>query len=55
MTAVSADPHGAWVTRQDRNVTGDMGSEGSTARFLVRDREAKCVAGFDEVFQSDGA
>jgi hypothetical protein len=28
-----------------------MGSEGSTAKFLVRDRDTKCVAGFDDVFQ----
>jgi hypothetical protein len=32
-----------------------MGSEGSTAKFLVRDRDTKCVTGFDEVLQSECA
>jgi hypothetical protein len=36
-------------------VTGDIVGEGITAKFLVRDRDTKYVAGFDEVFRSEGA
>jgi transposase InsO family protein len=36
-------------------VTGDIVDEGITAKFLVRDRDTKYVAGFDEVFRSEGA
>jgi putative transposase len=48
-------PHAGWVTQQARNVTGDIVDEGITANFLVRDRDTKYVASFDEVFRSEGA
>ena len=43
------------MTQQARNVTGDIDDERITARFLVRDRDTKYVASFDEVFRSEGA
>jgi hypothetical protein len=55
ITGVTAHPHAAWVTQQARNVTGDIVDEGVKAKFLVRDRDTKYVAGFDEVFRSEGA
>ena len=55
ITGVTAHPHGAWVTQQARNVTGDIADEGVTVTFLVRDRDAKYVAAFDEAFRSEGA
>jgi transposase InsO family protein len=36
-------------------VTGDIDDEGITAKFLVRDRDTKYVASFDEVFRNEGA
>jgi len=35
-------------------VTVDLGNGGVTPRFLIRDRDTKYVAGFDEVFRSEG-
>jgi putative transposase len=55
ITGVTAHPHAAWVTQQARNVTGDIVDEGVKTKFLVRDRDTKYVAGFDEVFRSEGA
>jgi transposase InsO family protein len=55
ITGVTAHPHAGWVTQQARNVTGDIVDEGITASFLVRDRDTKYVASFDEVFRSEGA
>jgi hypothetical protein len=46
---------GNWVTPQARNVIGDIVDEGITVKFLVRDRDTKYVAAFDEVFRSEGA
>ena len=55
ITGVTAHPHAGWVTQQARNVTGHIVDEGITAKLLVRDRDTKYVAGFDEVFRSEGA
>ena len=54
-TGVTAYPHAGWVTQQARNITGDIVDEGITASFLVRNRDTKYVASFDEVFRSEGA
>ena len=55
ITGVTAHLKGAWVTQQARNVAGDIVDERIDFRFLVRDRDAKYVASFDEVFRSEGA
>jgi transposase InsO family protein len=55
ITGVTAHPNAAWVTQQARNVTGDLADAGAAAKFLVRDRDTKYVASFDEVFKADGA
>ena len=52
LAGVTANPDGRWVTQQARNlslsgVLDDLG-------FLIRDRDTKFVAGFDEVFRTDG-
>jgi transposase InsO family protein len=55
ITGVTAHPKGTWVTQQARNVAGDIVGERIDVRFLVRDRDAKYVASFDEIFRSEGA
>ena len=54
ITGVTDHPNAAWVTQQARNVTSDFADEEITARFLVRDRDTKYVASFDEVFRAEG-
>jgi transposase-like protein len=52
---VTAHPNAAWVTQQARNVAGDIADTGIDVKFLVRDRDTKYVANFDEVFRSENA
>jgi putative transposase len=58
-----ATPHGAlggrdiksqpsWVTQQARNLVARWGT--IPFRFLIRDRDAKYVSAFDEIFRSEG-
>jgi len=50
----AAHPHGAWVTQQARNVTGDLADVDITTKFMLRDRDTKYVTSFDEVFAAEG-
>jgi putative transposase len=45
-------PTGAWVTQGARNLGLDLADHG--ARLLIRDRDSKYSATFDEVFRSSG-
>ncbi len=47
----TANPTGAWVTRQARNLGLDFSGQG--VRFLIRDRDSKYSVPF-EVFRSEG-
>jgi hypothetical protein len=51
---ISAHPTGSFVTQVARNLAGDLTENGRSFRFLIRDRDAKFTAGFDEVFVSEG-
>ena len=48
----TANPTGAWVTQQARNLGLDFSDQG--VRFLIRDRDSKYSGPFDEVFRSEG-
>ena len=54
LTGVTANPAGAWVIQQARNLTMVLAERARPVRFLVRDRDAKFTASFDEVFRSEG-
>ena len=51
---VTANPNSAWVTQQARNISFDLSEHHRSFRFLIRDRDSKYTASFDEVFRSDG-
>jgi len=55
LAGVTANPDGAWVTQQARNLLLILGERGRHLRFLLRDRDAKFSRSFDDVFRSEGA
>jgi putative transposase len=55
LAGVTANPNGAWVTQQARNLLMVLSDRGRRLGFLVRDRDAKFCRGFDDVFRSEGA
>ena len=55
LAGVTANPDGAWVAQQARNLLLVLGERGRQLRFLLRDRDAKFSRAFDDVFRSEGA
>jgi putative transposase len=51
---VTANPNGAWVTQQARNLLLVLEERGRRLHFLLCDRDAKFPRSFDEVFRSEG-
>ena len=45
---------GCFVTQVARNLAGDLTEHARSFRFLIRDRDAKFTATFDEVFACEG-
>jgi putative transposase len=53
LAGVTANPHGAWVAQQARNLM-KLADQEQRPWFLIRDRDSKLTAAFDEVFRSEG-
>jgi putative transposase len=55
LAGVTPNPDSAWVAQQARNAAMDLDDQELPARFLLRDRDAKFIGSFDEVFSSEEA
>jgi putative transposase len=55
LAGVTANPNGAWVTQQARNLMLVLGERERWLRLVLRDRDAKFTRSFDDVFCAEGA
>src|SRR5665811_340742 len=51
---VTDHPTGAFVTQVARNFVGDLADRTRFIKFLIRDRDTKFTASFEEVFRTEG-
>jgi putative transposase len=54
LAGVTANPDGGWIVQQARNLTMTLAEQKQRHRVLIRDRDSKFTAAFDEVFRSEG-
>jgi putative transposase len=52
LLGVTTNPAMAWIVQVARNFTSDLEDAGRRFRFLIRDRDTKFTAPFDEVFRA---
>jgi hypothetical protein len=50
LTGITAHPDAAWVAQQARNLIVTLAEQEQSHRILIRDRDRKFTAAFDEVF-----
>jgi putative transposase len=55
LAGVTANPNGAWVAQQARNLLLVLGEQRRRVQFLLRDRDAKFWRLFDDLFRAEGA
>jgi putative transposase len=54
LAGCTANPSGAWVAQQARQLAWGLGERSIRVRFLIRDRDSKFTRDFDTVFRSEG-
>src|SRR6266545_8091450 len=54
IAGATRSPDSASVTQQARNVAATLDEQGTSLRFLIRDRDAKFTRSFDAVFEAEG-
>lgn len=52
LIGITANPVGEWVTQQARNLSFVLAEQSRSKEFLIRDRDTKFTATFDEVFRT---
>src|SRR5215213_4985947 len=55
LAGVTANPTGAWVAQQARNLAVALDEEATVVRFLIRDRDSKFTRAFDDIWHGLGA
>ncbi len=54
LAGCTAHPNGGWVAQQARQFACSLSERAVPIRFLIRDRDSKFSAAFDEIFRSEG-
>ena len=55
LAGVTANPNGAWVAQQARNLLLVLGEQGRPVQYVLQDRDAKFCRAFDDLFPAEGA
>jgi putative transposase len=55
LAGVTANPTGAWVAQQARNLVSALDEDATTIRFLIHDHDSKFTRAFDDVWHGLGA